>query len=257
MEQEHNKRLRNQIIMVASFALVIILVAALFIGQHIKQSNEEEKLSQMINDEMSKQLEENSQKADELRKNINQDLVGNYLTMGDVVTGEGKNSYMSISLMGNGTATAVKAADGSSVDGWWVSAKKGEVELVSMGFDGGSSVEMYQVYNSYLIDTSSVYFGHVEQSPAFQSVFTMENEKGKMVIDVKDNGKASAEFLDTNEESENYGLKYMYGGSYKVDGEFIDITLNSATTKFIMFDYNLTDGDTDSGIASLYYRKQI
>ena len=257
MEQERNKRLRNQIIMVASFALVIILVAALFIGQHIKQSKEEEKLSQMINEEMSKQLDENSQKAEELRKKINKDLVGNYLTMGDVVTGEGKNSYMSISLMGDGTATAVKAADGTSVDGWWVSSKKGDVELVSMGFDGGTSIEMYQVYNSYLIDTASVYFGHVQNLPAFQSVFTMENEKGKMVIEINDDGKASGEFIDTNEDSENYGLKYMFGGNYTVDGEFMNITLNSATTKFIMFDYNLTEGDTDSGIASIFYRKQI
>ena len=126
-----------------------------------------------------------------------------------------------------------------------------------MGFDGATSIEIYQVYDSYLIDTASAYFGHVQRSAAFESVFTMENEKGKMVIEIKEDGRASGEFVDTNEESENYGLKYMFGGTYKVDGEFMNISLNGATTKFVMFDYNLTEGDTDSGIASIFYRKQI
>ena len=254
---EQNKKLRNQIIMVVAFALVVILVAALFIGQHIKQSNEEEKLSQMINEEMDKQLNENSQKADELRENINQDLVGSYLTMGDILSEGEKNTYLSVTLMGDGTASAVKATDNSTIDGWWVSSKKGDVELVSMGFDGGKSIEMYQVYNSYLIDISSAYFGHIEKKSAVNAVFTMENEKGKMVIEITDKGKASAEFVDTNEESENYGLKYIFSGSYNVDSEVMSITLNSATTNFIMFDYNLTDKDTDSGIASIFYRKQL
>ena len=77
-----------------------------------------------------------------------------------------------------------------------------------------------------------------------------------MTIELSKGGKASAEFIDTNEESENNGLKYMFSGRYTVDGDFIDITLNSAQTRFVMFDYGVSGTDADSGIASIFYQKQ-
>ena len=77
-----------------------------------------------------------------------------------------------------------------------------------------------------------------------------------MTLNLTTDKKAKGEFIDKNEESDNYGIKFAYSGSYEADGEFVTIELNGAVTKFVMFDYNINDSDKDSGIASVYYSKK-
>lgn len=253
--EENKKKLRGEIIAVIAVAAVIVVVAAIFISQYVIKSSQQEKMAGEISNQIDQQLKSNSQQAGEIRKQLNAELVGNYVSKGDADSDDAQTVIVSMQLLPDGTAAA-KNLNGDSVSGWWTSYQKESTEFVAVGFSGNEAISMYQVYNSYLIDMKSVYYGHVEKSPSFDSTLVSSSDKGEMTIDLSPDGKASAEFIDTNEESENNGLKYMFSGRYSVDGDFISITLNSAETRFVMFDYGIEGTDADSGIASIYYEKQ-
>ncbi len=251
---ESKKKLRREIIIVVVIALVIVAVSAVFISDYIIKSKREEKISAQVNEEMNKKLEENRIKASEIGDNRNLDLVGRYVSGGDPNSTTEEGTYVTIQLSSDGTASAQTLA-GTTVAGWWASDKKGSAELVAIGFEKASEPKVYQIFNNHLIDMNSLYFGHVYNKEAFDTTLVSAHETGTMTINLTSNKKAKAEFEDTNKESENYGLKYAYSGSYRVDGEFIDIELNGAQTRFVMFDYKINDSDTDSGIASIFYTK--
>lgn len=253
--EESKKKLRGEIIAVIAVAVIIIAVAAVFITQYIIKSVQQEKVADTISEQIGQQLKDNSEQAGEIREQLNLELAGNYISKGDANSDDAALALVSVSLAPDGTVAA-KNLNGETVAGWWTSYRNETGEFVAVGYSGASAISMYQVYNSYLIDMKSVYHGHVEKSSAFDTTLVSSSETGEMTIELKSNGKASAEFIDTNKDSENNGLKYMFSGSYSVDGDFISITLNSAKTRFVMFDYGIENTDADSGIASIYYEKQ-
>lgn len=252
--EENNKKLKNDIIKVVCIAAVIIVVAAVFVFDYVKTSKNEEEIYKQVSEQMDKKLEENQKKAGEIDEKRNLELVGNYVSGGDPNSTEAESTFISFTLSPDGTA-AVATLDGATLSGWWVSDNQNGVELVAMGVEGTKDPVLYQVYDKHLIDIKSLYHGHVYKEPAFDTTFVSAHENGTMTINLTSDKKAKAEFIDTNEKSENYGLKYAYGGSYSSDGEYLNITLNMAETRFVMFDYNLNDGDKDSGIASIFYTK--
>ena len=105
------------------------------------------------------------------------------------------------------------------------------------------------------MDVKSLYYGKIEKSSSFDTTLICESPTGKLTLDLDKNGNARGNFIDTNEKSENNGVTFALKGSYSIDGEFIDITLNGAHTRFLMFDYGVEDTDNDSGMASIYFEK--
>ena len=256
MSADENKlKSKKTIVAIIAFAALVIVVATAVIWQYVAQSIQQEKLGAEISQQMDEKLKENARQAGELRENINKTIVGTYQTKGDLNSQDPALAIAVMQLMPDGNVAA-QNVKGESLRGWWTSQNKNGVDFVAIGFSGKEEPDMYQVYNSYLIDLRSVYFGKVEKAPQFDSTLVSASEKGTMTIELNSQGKASAEFIDTNEESENNGLKYMFSGRYAVDGDYISITLNSAETRFVMFDYNLDDSEADSGIASIFYEKQ-
>ena len=253
--EESKKKLRGEVIAVIAVAVIILVVAAIFVSQYIIKSSQEEKLASEINKQISQQLDENSKQAGEIRSKLNPELVGTYFSAGDAGSDDPAMAIVSLQLIPDGSVAA-KNINGDTLGGWWSSYNNETTEFVAVGLSGASAISMYQVYGSYLIDMRSVYYGHIEKASSFDTTLISSSEKGEMTIELSKEGKASAEFIDTNEESENNGLKYMFSGKYTVDGDFIDITLNSAQTRFVMFDYGVSGTDADSGIASIYYQKQ-
>ncbi|MBR2404412.1 MAG: hypothetical protein IKA95_02020 [Clostridia bacterium] len=252
---ESKKKLRGEIIAVIAVAVIIVVVASIFVAQYIIKSSREQKLANEISKQISEQLDENSKQASEIRSKINPEIAGTYISAGDANSDDPASVIISLQLIPDGSVAA-KNMNGDTLSGWWSSYANESTEFVAVGFSNASDISMYQVYNSYLIDMRSVYYGHVENSSAFDTTLVSSSDKGEMTIELSGDGKATADFIDTNEDSENYGLKYIFSGRYTVDGDFMDITLNSAHTRFVMFDYGISGTDADSGIASIYYQKQ-
>ena len=144
---------------------------------------------------------------------------------------------------------------GETLSGWWTSSQKSGVDFVAVGFSGKSDIAMYQKSGMYLMDVKSLYYGEVKKAPAFETTLICESALGKMTLELEGDGDAYGEFLDTNEESENNGVKFALKGTYTVDGNFISVILNGAETRFLMFDYGMEDADRDSGMASVYFEK--
>jgi len=253
-------RNRNEIIIFLSVVVVIILIATVYILGHFKQSREEEKQKQMMDEYMTQQLEKVQKESDHIRQTLNTDIPGTYVLGGEADMRDPSKAYSFMQLFPDGTVTA-ETMDGMSVSGWWQSdksddAKFDNITLLVIGFPTDSEPNMYVIFNDSLIAWNSVYYGEVRSSERFDSTFVSASANGTMTINIKSDGKAEAQFVDTNENSENKGLKYAFSGNYDTDGKYINITLNNATTKFLMFDYNLDGSETDSGIAPLFYDRQ-
>ena len=251
---ENNKKRKKELTAVIILASLILVVAAIFVTQYAIDTAREERGIKNMSDALDKKLSDTSDKAKEVRSEINKELVGTYETKGDPSSDDLSVAIGALTLSPDGNVS-MQSYDGTLKKGWWASSKKGETEFVAIGFEGNSAVDMYQVYKSYLIDMKSVYQGKLGKGPRFDTVFALKSDKGQMTIELFGDGKAKGEFIDTNEESENNGLKYLMNGTYSVNSDFIDITLNSATTHFIMFDYGVEGTDSDSGIASVFYEK--
>ena len=253
-------RKKKEIAIVVIAALVIVIIASFFVVDYFRKTLEEEKVIKEINDSLSQQIDEVREKSVKLRETMSHNIPGNYILKGETDLTDPSRAYSAMQLLPDGTVSA-KAFDGSLSSGWWESmvsdsAKSKGIELVAVLFPIDTEPTLYAVWNNTLFQWQSVYFGHVEDAKSFESTFVSAYDTGKMTINISPNGKANGDFIDTNEESENKGLKYVFSGEYTIDDGCIDITLNNATTKFLMFDYGIEGSQTDSGIAPVFYEKQ-
>lgn len=261
-EQQGSGKLRKkkEMTIVIIAALIIVVIASVFVIDYFKKTREEEKVIKEINDSFTEHLDDVRKESESLRETMSHSIPGTYALMGEVNLSDPSRAYSMMQLLPDGTVSA-KAFDGSMVSGWWESTvsdseKSMGIELVAVLFPVDEEPTLYAVWNDSIFEWSSVYFGYVEASQNFESTFISAYDTGKMTIDIFADGKAKAEFIDTNDESENKGLKYAYGGQYVSDGAHIEITLNGATTNFLMFDYGIEGSETDSGIAPVFYKKQ-
>ena len=251
---ENKKKLKKELMWVIAVASLILIVALIFVTQYAIEKGQEERGIQRMSQELEKKFSQNEETAKDLRSKLNKDLVGTYQSKGDIPTDDISNAVVALTLSPDGSVK-MQAYDGSTKTGWWASSQKGGIEFVAVGYEGKDGFNMYQVYNSYLIDVQSAYHGHIENAPYFDTELSLKSEKAQMTITLTKDGKAKGEFLDTNEESENNGLTFLMTGSYSANNGFLDITLNSASTHFITFDYGIDGTDSDSGIASVFYEK--
>ena len=251
---DNKKKIKKEILAVIVVSLVCLIVAATFVIQYAIRTYNEEKAIKQISDTLSDKLNNNSEKIEELRKKSNPNLSGTYYSKGELSEKDTASSIAVMKLLPDGKAQAYTFTN-SQIDGWWTSSDTSGIELVAVGLSGRSEVSVYQVSGSYLIDTKSVYFGEIEKTPFFDTTLTCESSTGKVTLVLDKSGKAKGEFVDTDEKSANNGLTLDLRGSYTTNGDFIDITLNTVTTRFLTFDYNSKEFDKDSGMASIYFEK--
>ncbi len=253
-------RKKKEILIVLISALVVVTIASVFIVDYFRKTRNEEKVIQEINKSFSEYVDDVKDESEKLRETISHDIPGNYMLKGEVDTADPTKAYSAMQLLPDGTMTA-RVIDGSTVSGWWKSQKSANeksegVELVAVLFPDDEEPTLYAVWNNALIEWKTVYFGNVVAAEKFDSTFVSAFDTGTMTINIKSDGKANAEFIDTNSASENKGLKYAFSGDYEVLDGYMDITLNSATSRFLMFDYDIENSETDSGIAPVFYEKQ-
>lgn len=260
VETKNITRKKKEILIVVIAALVVVIIASVFVIDYFRKSRLEEKQNEEINKHFSEYVDGVKEKSGKLRETISHDIPGNYMLKGEVDTNDPSRAYTAMQILPDGTVSA-KALDGTNLSGWWKSQKskseKSEgIELVAVLFPNDEEPTLYAVWNNALIDWETVYFGNVFNTDRFDSTFVSAYDTGTMTINIKSNGKADAEFVDTNDESENKGLKYVYSGNYDVEDGYMDITLNTAESRFLMFDYDIENSRTDSGIAPVFYEKQ-
>lgn len=258
--QKSKSRKKKEIIIVISAVLVVIVIATVYILGHFQKSKEEEKNKQLMDEYMTQYTEKQVEESDRIRQTMNTDIPGTYILGGEADMRDPSKAYSFMQIFPDGTVSA-EAMDGTIVSGWWQSDKSEDEKFaniipVVIGFPDDDEPKMYALFNDSLMEWNSVYFGTVSAAEKFDSEFVSASDTGTMTINIKSDGKANAQFIDTNEKSENKGLKYAFSGNYETDGKYITITLNNATTKFLMFDYNIEGSETDSGIAPLFYDRQ-
>ncbi len=252
--QDNKKKLKKEIIAVIVVSAICLIVAATFIIQYAVRTYNEEKAAWQLSESLSDKLKDNAQKAEELKKTINPNLVGTYYSKGELSEKDEALSIAVMQLLPDGKVNARTFSE-ANLNGWWTSSDTNGIVLLAVGFQDNSAVSIYQVSGSYIMDTKSVYFGEIEKTSFFDTTLVCESPTGKMTIELDKSGKAKGEFIDTNEKSETNGATLAFKGSYTTDGDFIDITLNGASTRFLTFDYNSKAFDKDSGMASVYFEK--
>lgn len=246
-EESHNMSndkkkpgLHTDITIVVIIAVIIVAVSAVVLIKNYSDKSEKEKINKEFSEAVDKKLRSDAEKADEIRGGVDKSFAGMYMN------NSSDGDMSSIELCDDMT---VKAS-GQSQNGWWSSLKKGGVDYISIGFPEDTNPVIYQIYNDYLIDTRSVYSGKIGTDEHFNSVLTSSD--GKMVLTLKDDGKADGVYTDDGENT----IPIAYSGSYNVHDDKISITLGGDTSEFLMYDYHISDTGTDSGIAAVYYEKQ-
>ncbi len=252
--QENKKKLKKEIIAVIAVAALCVVIAAVFVIQYAVKTYNEEKAISEFSEKFGQKLQENSEKAEELKGSVNTELVGTYQSMGEFSGSDQTQAVGAMQLLPDGKAVA-RTFGNADFNGWWTSSQKDGVDFVAIGLDGKSDVLLYQRSGSYLMDVKSIYYGEVKNSSTFDTTFISESSTGKMTMELKSDGSVSAEFIDTNENSQNNGVKFALRGKYSVDGKFIDIVLNGVQTRFLTFDYGMDNANRDSGLASIYFEK--
>ncbi|MBQ4526491.1 MAG: hypothetical protein II998_00300 [Clostridia bacterium] len=257
-KNSNNYNLKKQRLIIGSIIGVAVLVLTIvfiylytYYSQQILLEKDTEQMKKDVNEMYDKQAES----AGDIKENQNNatDILGVYTSVADFNADINNWTYTTIELKEDGKATVVSAADGIGKNAWWVMAENGGVRYINMLVEGKSEPNTYQLYDSYLLDLSSVYVGQIKRNvPTFDSTFT----RNSMEINIFSNGKAEGIFVDNNEESENKGLKYAMSGDYKIDGDFIEITLNQASSRFMMYSFESPDHGEVTGIASLVFAKQ-
>ena len=232
-------KVKSQILAIAAVALVIIIVAGVVIVDKIRETNTKQDQANAISQNISDTLDKNQKEASDIKKNLNKSLVGTYKS-------SGYSNDTTIELNEDGTITVVS----SGTKGWWSSSNKDGVDIVAIIFEKNQQPDIYQVYNSKLLDTKSIYHGDVSIGQTFDGTLTMGNLKLTLSKSGKVNGRYDEKVVQDGVE-----IPYAeaYGGSYTVDGEYMDLTLNGDKAKFLIFDYE--DEKIPDGIASLYYEK--
>ena len=251
---ENHKKLRKEIIAVIAVAALCLIIAAAFVVQYAVRTYNEEKAISEFSESFGAKLEGNHQKAEDIKGLLNPEIVGTYQSAGDVSEKDTSQAVAYMQLLPDAKVIANSFA-GENLNGWWTSSPKDGVDFLAVGIDGKQEVILYQKSGTYLMDVKSLYYGEIEKSPAFDTTLINESAIGKMTLELDSKGVARGNFLDNNENSENYGVNFALKGTYNVDGDFINITLNGAMTRFLMFDYGMKDADRDSGMASVYFEK--
>ncbi len=251
---DNKKKIKKEILAVIIVSLVCLIIAATFVIQYAIRTYNEEKAIEQISDTITGKLNDNANKAEELKKFSNPSLAGTYYSKGELSEKDEASSIAVMKLLSDGKVEAYTFTQ-AQLEGWWTSSDTSGIELVAVGLSGRSEVSVYQMSGSYLMDTKSVYFGEIEKAPFFDTTLVCESSTGKLKIVLDKAGKAKGEFIDTNEKSPNNGMTLDLRGSYTTDGDFIDITLNTVTTRFLTFDYNSKNLNKDSGMASIYFEK--
>lgn len=257
----NKKKLLTIIIVVISVA-ILTLASALIYNYAFKEKLEIEKGSKIINEELQKN-EDNAAKLKEkaiaLAKEYN--VIGTYAsTYNDIEDGE-DSGYMYTptkkvtSVMTLNDDLSASFNDGAS--GWWSLVKddKGFI-TVTVGVQGEDETRDYLFCQDTLIDLkNAVFWGTVPESTTFDGEF----KSGNLTLTFKNDGSIDGLYSEIVEENgQKFPWNEAYSGTYKRNGDFIDIVLNGSEARYMIFEAVGNDAEKPiSGFAARYYTKAV
>ena len=137
--------------------------------------------------------------------------------------------------------------------GWW-SLKETEGGIVHLGLviPEEKTPQIYLICKDKLIDeTKACFLGEVPDKNRFDASFTA----GNFTLEFSADGSIDGEYTEmVKEDGVEYPRTEAYSGSYQRDGDFLNIVLNGADAKYLIFETDNEKSDIKvKGFASRYY----
>ncbi|MBQ6895563.1 MAG: hypothetical protein IJN40_08760, partial [Clostridia bacterium] len=105
-----------------------------------------------------------------------------------------------------------------------------------------------------LIDeTKACFLGEVPDQKRFNASFTA----GNLTLDFSADGSIDGEYTEIiKEDGVEYPRTEAYSGSYERDGDYLNIVLNGADAKYLIFETEIEKSEIQvKGFASRYYQR--
>lgn len=249
---------KKELTLIIGVALLIVLVASVFLGSIIvEKSNEKSKredIANKISQNTQKGLEDTKKQSDEIKKNFDNSLCGVYEAKGGVSLDDTPNSILTITLEKDGKGYITTSSSSDIIKAWWYSKKDdvGNV-IVALGYDGAKDIVVYQKHGDYLFNTNTMFVGDINKGK--ETLLTFEDAMQKTIINLKTDSTCEVSYYTKDTSSELYGVEYREDGTYKTDGDIINISLNSSVSDYLIFSVN-TDKEKITGIAPVFFKKQ-
>lgn len=251
---------------VAMAVIVFIIAAALIYSTFFESEINKEKNRKIAEEYITEKLESNSKEAAIYREKNNEiiekyglDIYGSYTcTFNELDSSEGSGENTAyttevtrvMELKEDSTATF---DDGTT--GWWM-LKESEGGIVHMGLvlPEEKTPQIYLVCSDRLIDeTKACFLGEVPSARTFDATFTA----GNLTLEFFKDGRINGEYTErVKEDGVEYTRTEAYSGSYKRNGDYLDIVLNGADARYLIFESSHEKSEIKvKGFASRYYLK--
>lgn len=263
---EKGRNIRNDIYIIVALALVVVVIASLAIYKLRTDEHKQQEETKQVQQAMNQQMNDKASSADDIRNGNTQDSDAknefNSLSSDDASVFEGtylvqneSNGINAIQLMPDCEAVVSLIDSNETESGNWLCKEKDGVVLIFLAVYNETEPYQFMVWNNYLIDVKSIYSGEIPDGERFNTTISQSDSLGKMVIKLTDDGKAEADYLNTDPESDENGLTVMYKGTYEVDGDIVEIELAGDASRFLKFDHKSEVFVNDSGLAAVYFKK--
>lgn len=251
---------------VVMVVFVFIIAAALIYSTFFESNINKEKNKKYAEEYMSEKLESNSKEAkiyrqenEALIKKYDLDIFGRYTcTFNELEKsedGQTESSYTTEVTRVMEIKEDSTAIFDDGTKGWWM-LKETDGGIVHMGLvlPEEKNPQIFLVCKDKLIDeTKACFLGEVPDQKRFNASFTA----GNLTLDFSADGSIDGEYTEIiKEDGVEYPRTEAYSGSYERDGDYLNIVLNGADAKYLIFETEIEKSEIQvKGFASRYYQR--
>ncbi len=251
---------------VVMVVFVFIIAAALIYSTFFESNINKEKNKKYAEEYMSEKLESNSKEAkiyrqenEALIKKYDLDIFGRYTcTFNELEKsedGQAESSYTTEVTRVMEIKEDSTAIFDDGTKGWWM-LKETDGGIVHMGLvlPEEKNPQIFLVCKDKLIDeTKACFLGEVPDQKRFNASFTA----GNLTLEFSADGSIDGEYTEIiKEDGVEYPRTEAYSGSYERDGDYLNIVLNGADAKYLIFETEIEKSEIQvKGFASRYYQR--
>ncbi len=251
---------------IAMVVFVFIIAAALIYSTFFESNINKERNKKYAQEYMTEKLESNSKEAkvyreenEALIKKYDLDIFGRYTcTFNELEKsedGQTESSYTTEVTRVMEIKEDSTAIFDDGTKGWWM-LKETEGGIVHMGLvlPEEKNPQIFLVCKDKLIDeTKACFLGEVPDKNRFNASFTA----GNFTLEFSADGSIDGEYTEIiKEDGAEYPRTEAYSGSYERDGDYLNIVLNGADAKYLIFETENEKSEIQvKGFASRYYQR--
>lgn len=251
---------------IAMVVFVFIIAAALIYSTFFESNINKERNKKYAQEYMTEKLESNSKEAkvyreenEALIKKYDLDIFGRYTcTFNELEKsedGQTESSYTTEVTRVMEIKKDSTAIFDDGTKGWWM-LKETEGGIVHMGLvlPEEKNPQIFLVCKDKLIDeTKACFLGEVPDKNRFNASFSA----GNFTLEFSADGSIDGEYTEIiKENGTEYPRTEAYSGSYERDGDYLNIVLNGADAKYLIFETENEKSEIQvKGFASRYYQR--